>query len=196
MATVTHTPWRQGVLAPAPVYLDASVLVGYWVEWLKTQGSAYQALADRLGPRSATLVTEHVAARRLMQVSHPCLDESLFKMAEKLTVLPALLGMPRQPPQGLMAFLNFNTQAMRAIRPALVDCVNDARTWAELTGVVHQDIQSVVDSVLDRLADVDGVTDAFHLAVAEHCGARSLVTGDRHFASLTTLPKPLTVVKV
>lgn len=196
MLAVRQIPWRQGVLAPAPLYLDASVLVGYWVEWLRGQVPYLGALEDQHRQRAAQLIADHVLGNVPIQVSHLCLDESLFQLMKKLSALTALLGQPRASRDSLPDFLVRNPQAMSTIQPILVDCVQDTRTWSTIIGARAEDADSIVDSALDRLHDVTGVRDAFHLAVVEHVGSGSVATADRHFTTLRALPRALAVIKI
>lgn len=196
MPAVRHMVWKKGVLAPSPLYLDASILIGYWVEWLRGQVAYMAALEDAHRQRAATLITDHVLGGVTIQVSHLCLSESLWTLTGKLSALSSLLGTPRSPTELLGKFLDRNSQAMQAIRPFLVDCVDDTRRWATITGASEQDALSIVDSALDRLRDVTGVNDAFHLAVIEHVSAGSFATADHHFSKLTSLPRSLAVVTI
>lgn len=176
---VVHRNWSSGqFLAPDPIYLDASVAVG----WLST--------TDRLHASATAFIGDHLAARRSLHVSLLAIDETIFRL------LRALVAQSRGVPASrisLGAEMKRNPGLLAAFAPQLRLAVGYMTSWATLVDASATPTQ-VLDSWMDRCMDIGGLHDAYHLSLAEHCGARSIVTGDADFKRLSTLPTPMHII--
>jgi predicted nucleic acid-binding protein len=177
---VVHRSWQSGqFLAPAPIYLDASITVA----WLTS--------ADLLHARAAAFLADHLAASRELVVSLLTVDETIFRL------LRGLVAQSRGQPIGRIALgreMKQNPNLLRAFLPNLRMAIGYLTAWATLTGSGTATPQQVLDSWLDRCNDVGGLHDAAHLSLAEHSGARTFVTGDGDVKRVTSLPVPMYVI--
>jgi predicted nucleic acid-binding protein len=182
MPSVVHKVWMPGYVSPAPIYLDSSVVLG----WLRKR--------DRLYPRAIRFVGDHLAAKADLVVSFMVLDEVMWRLAR--TLMADALRVRIQD-VNLTNILKRNPQGLRPIHSNLTQAVAYVLGWAALADDKGgATAQQVVDSWLDRLQDIGGMHDAYHLARAEHAGVKSLATGDRDFRSVKTLPFPLQIVEL
>lgn len=182
MAQVVHRNWQGGqFLAPAPVYLDSSVTVG----WL-TSG-------DRLHARATSFIGDHLAGQRELHVSMLTLDETIFIMLRGLVAQSR--GVPVKS-LNLGRELKQNQQLLSAFVPNIRLAIGYVLGWATLVDGRSGTARDVLDSWLDRCADVGGLHDAWHLSLAQHSGSKSLVTGDFDFRAVKSLPMPLHVITI
>jgi len=178
---VVHKTWQPKFLAPAPAYLDATVTI------------AVLSPHDRLHARASAFWADHVVAQRELHISLLTLDETIFQLVRGL-VAHARGQHPNQIKLSLLLkqqprLLGAHNQNVRLALAYLL-------SWAKLVGEGSITAQAILDSWLDRMNDVDGVHDAWHLSIAEHGGARSFVTGDADFLRLRSFPTALQVVKL
>jgi hypothetical protein len=87
-----------------------------------------------------------------------------------------------------------NPNLLRSFLPNLRMAIGYLTAWATLAGSGTATPQQVLDSWLDRCNDVSGLRDANHLSLAEHCGARTFVTGDADYKRVASLPVPMQVI--
>jgi predicted nucleic acid-binding protein len=179
---VVHRAWQSGqFLAPAPIYLDATVTVG----WLST--------SDRLHARATSFIGDHLASQRELQVSLLTLDETIFRL------LRGLVAQSRGAPVRTIALgreMKQNPQLLSAFVPNLRLAVGYILGWASLVGAGPTNARQILDSWLDRCSDVGGLHDALHLSLAEHSGSQTFATGDADFKALAKFPSALYVVQV
>lgn len=179
---VVHRLWQSGqFLAPPPIYLDATVTIG----WLSS--------ADRLHARAVSFIGDHLADQRELQVSVLTLDETLYRLllglvANSRGVAPKTISLGREMKQ--------NPKLLSAFAGNLRLAVNYMKGWATIVGAGPTTAAQIVDSWLDRCNDIGGLHDALHLSLAEHGGAKTIVTGDKDFRTLKTLPTPMHVVEL
>lgn len=181
MAQVVHKAWQPKFLAPPPVYLDASVTV------------AVLTPHDRLHARAAAFWADHIVAQHELQVSLLTLDETIFHLVRGLVA--GAMGL--HPNQIKLSSLLKQRRGMLAaheqnVRLALAYLL----AWVTVVDGRPSTPRAILDSWLDRFAQIDGVHDALHLGLAEHSGARSLATGDSDFLGIRSFPTPLHVVKL
>lgn len=169
MPQVRHRKWQSGFLAPGPVYLDSSVIVGF----LKSQ--------DRLHARSVAFVGDHLIGKVPLLVSLLGLDETIWILVRDMVRRAA-----QNQRLDVAAELKKGPHVLQPHVPNVRKAVVHVRSWATLVDQVSA--SDVMDSWLDRMADVGAVHDAQHLALAEHFGAKTLATGDTDFRRVTTLP--------
>lgn len=181
MPQVVHKTWKPKFLAPAPVYLDATVTV------------ALLTPNDRLHARASAFWADHLVAQQELHVSLLTIDETIFQLVRGLVAHARgqhpnqiKLSLLLKQQSGLLAAHDQN------IRLALAYLLS----WATLVGDGAVTTQAILDSWLERMSDVGGIRDGWHLSMVEHCGARSLVTGDADFLRLQSFPTALQVVKI
>ena len=181
MPQVVHKTWRPKFLAPAPIYLDATVTV------------AVLTPRDRLHARASAFWADHVVAGHEMQVSLLTLDETIFHVVRGLVAR----AMNRHPNQiKLSQVLKQQPRALAAHAPNVRLAVNYLLGWTTLVGAGPAIARDILDSWMDRLSDIDGIHDALHLSLAEHSGASSIATGDGDFVGVKTLPFACQIVKL
>ena len=180
MHSVVHRGWQSGqYLAPDPIYLDASVVVG----WLTT--------ADRLHARATSFIGDHLAASRTIQVSLLALDETIYRLLRGLVA--AARGIP--PSRVALGYeMKKNQQLLGTFQPNIQQALGYLAAWATVVDGRGAPVTQIVSSWLDRFTDVGGLHDAYHLSLAEHSGAHSFVTGDADFKTVGKLPTPMYVI--
>lgn len=182
MHAVVHRGWQSGqFLAPDPIYLDASVTVG----WLSS--------ADRLHARATSFIGDHLAAGRSLQVSLLGIDETVFRL------LRGLVATSRGVPASRIALGNEmkrNQNLLSTFTPNIEQALTYLTSWADLVDGRPASVQHIMDSWMDRCADVCGLHDAYHLSLAEHAGAKSFATGDGDFKRLKNLPTSMYVISL
>lgn len=180
MPKVVHRGWLSGqFLAPAPVYLDASVTVG----WLTS--------ADHLHARATSFIGDHLAAGRSLQVSLLTVDETVYRLLRGLVA--ASRGVPVSR-IGLGNEMKRNPRVLSTFQPNIQQALAYLTSWASLVDGRAATVEQIMDSWIDRFTDVRGLHDAYHLSLAEHAGAQSFVTGDNDFKQVTNLPTPMHVI--
>jgi len=179
---VVHRGWHSGqFLAPDPIYLDATITVG----WLTS--------ADRLHARATAFIGDHLAAGRRLQVSLLTVDETVFRL------LRGLVAASRGVPPSRIALgqeMKRNQRLLATFQPNVQQAVAFLTSWASLVDGRASTVQQIMDSWIDRFADVGGLHDAYHLSLAEHSGAQSFVTGDADFKQVASLPTPMHVISL
>lgn len=182
MPAVVHRGWHSGqYLAPDPIYLDSSVTVG----WLSS--------ADRLHARATSFIGDHLSAGRTLQVSLLTVDETIYR------VLRGLVAASRGVPASRIALGNEmkkNQQLLLTFQPNLQQAAQYLTTWASLVDGRPATVEQIMDSWIDRFADVGGLHDAYHLSLAEHSGALSFATGDADFKQVQNLPRAMHVISL
>lgn len=182
MPAVVHRGWQSGqFLAPDPIYLDASVAVG----WLTS--------ADRLHARATAFIGDHLAAARRLQVSLLTVDETIYRLLRGLVA--ASRGVPA-PRIALGYEMKRNQQLLSTFQPNIQQAVAYLTSWALLVDGRAASPEQIMNSWVDRFADVGGLHDAYHLSLAEHAGAQSFVTGDADFKQVKSLPTPMHVISL
>lgn len=182
MPAVVHRSWQSGqFLAPAPVYLDASVTVG----WLLS--------GDQLHARATSFVGDHLAAGRELQVSLLGVDETIFRLLRGL-VASATGARPRAIQLGRE--LKKNPKLLSTFLPNIRQAIGYLTSWATLVDGAGATPHQILDSWLDRCGDVGGLHDAYHLGLAQYAGSKSFATGDADYKGLATLPTPLQIIQL
>jgi predicted nucleic acid-binding protein len=182
VAPVVHRLWQSGqFLAQSPIYLDATVTIG----WLSS--------ADRLHARAVSFIGDHLADQRELQVSVLTLDETMFRLlrgmvANSRGVSPRTISLGREMKQ--------NPKLLSAFTGNLKLAVNYVKGWATIVGAGPTTAEQIVDSWLDRCHDISGLRDALHLSLAEHSGAKTFATGDKDFRTVKVLPTAMHVVEL
>ncbi len=176
-----HRNWQSGqFLAPEPVYLDATVTVG----WLMS--------ADRLHAQATSFIGDHLAASRELHVSLLGIDETVYRLLRGLVATAKGVSPGRVH---LHHELKQNPQLLSTFEPNLRQAIGYLTSWASVQGV-GSDPKPLLDSWCDRFHDVGGLHDAFHLALVEHCGSRSFATGDSDFRTVSQFPGPLHIISL
>jgi predicted nucleic acid-binding protein len=178
---VIQRNWQGQFLAPGPVYLDSSVTVA----WLRV-GDAHHA-------RAVQFTGDHFTAGVAMQVSLLTLDETLYRLAKDLIARAQGVAAGKVNP-GLR--MKQNPTLLATLAPKFRLAIGYVRAWATLVDARTASADDVLASWLDRCGDIGGLHDAWHLSIAEHSGARSLVTTDADFQTVATLPVPFQIIKL
>jgi predicted nucleic acid-binding protein len=178
---VVHRTWQSKFLAPAPIYLDATVTVGV----LSSQ--------DRLHARASAFWADHIVAQREMLISLLTLDETIFQLLRNL--IAAAYG--KNPNQIKVAMLLKQQPGLLAAHSQNLQlAVQYILAWTKLVDGSPATVDRILDTWLDRFQDINGVRDAWHLSLAEHSGAQSLATGDSDFQRVKSSPTPLQIIKL
>ncbi|MFA5786110.1 MAG: type II toxin-antitoxin system VapC family toxin [Actinomycetota bacterium] len=178
MLPVTHHIWQAPYVAPGPVYLDSSVVIA-----LLTSG-------DRFHPRAVQFLGDHLIAHVELHVSLLAVDETIWRMARGMVAQAG--GLPIKS-VNLGILLKNNPSLLTPHLGKIRQAISYVLTWATLAAPACT-AGDLLESWLDRLADIGGVHDAQHLALAQHLGSRTLVTADSDFRQVKALPFPLTVL--
>lgn len=181
MPVVIHRRWSPPILAPAPVYLDTSVVLG----WLSK--------SDPLYPRAVQFIGDHLVAKVGLQVSLLVLDEMLWQLARRM-VAKATGIRPEQVRLGQL--LKRNPKYLATYLPGMKSAVDYVLTWANLVAAPPAKAKDVVESWFDRMGELGQIHDSLHVSLAQFAGAKSLATGDRGFRLLRTLPVAFQVVEL
>ncbi len=182
MPAVIHRLWQSPYLATGPVYLDSSVVVAWLVSRDPHHGRAIHFAGD------------HLVAGVELQVSLLGLDETMSAVFRGL-VAQAL----HQSPASIKLHQLIKRHGPSIVQPyipAMRAAMNYVLGWATLVDVRGTDGSTVLDSWLDRLPEIGGLHDAWHLAILEESGAKSLATADADFLRLKSLPHHLTVYRI
>lgn len=180
MPAVVHRQWASPYLAPGPIYLDSTILLG----WSRSK--------DRLHARAVQFIGDHLTQQIPLQVSLLGLDEMMWVLLRDLVAQARSL-----PPHSvrLAPLLKQNPALLAAHAPNLRSAVGHVLAWTMLTDPTATE-GDILDSWLDRMSDIGGPHDAWHLGLAERFGARSLATGDTDFRRVTNLPFALQIVEL
>lgn len=181
MPPVIHRTWQSKFLAPAPIYLDATVTV------------AVLNSRDRLHTRASAFWADHIVAQRELLVSLLTLDETIFQVLRNL-IAAAYGKNPNQIKVGML--LKQQPGLLAAHAQNLQLALHYVLGWTRLVDGTPATPEQILSSWLDRLNDINGVHDAWHLSLAEHSGAQSVVTGDRDFQRVKSFPVPLQIFKL
>ena len=87
-----------------------------------------------------------------------------------------------------------NPQLLATFQPNIKLAVAFLTAWATVVDGRSVSVEKILNSWLDRFADISGLHDAYHLSLAEHSGAQTFVTGDNDFKQVKSLPAPMYLI--